>query len=74
MTLDALEASCPRLAGRIGADACIESDATAGHYGSALIFIRSPEGDRVSVPSRGEMPVEGPAGAAGGSNIPTGEH
>ena len=74
MTLDALGASCPRLAGRIGADACIESEATAGHYGSALIFIRSPEGDRVSVPSRGEMPVEGPTGAAGGSNIPTGEH
>ena len=42
MTLDALAAACPRLAGRLGPRACRESEAADGRYGTPMIFIRSP--------------------------------
>ena len=42
VTLDALAAECPRLAGRLGPQACIESEAVGGRYSPAMIFIRSP--------------------------------
>jgi hypothetical protein len=73
MTLNTLETNCPRLAGRIGADACIESEAAAGRYGSPLIFIRSPEGEQVPEPSRGQISVGEPAGLSGRLNANPGE-
>jgi hypothetical protein len=46
VTLDALAAECPRLAGRLGPQACTESEAVSGRYSPAMIFIRSPVGGR----------------------------
>jgi hypothetical protein len=50
VTLDTLAAECPRLVGRLGPLACIESDAIEGRYGTPLIFIRSPTDGRSQEP------------------------
>jgi hypothetical protein len=71
-TLGQLEASCPRLAGRLGQKGCVEADAVAGRYGSSLIFIRSPDGERSKPPSQVETPAEGSTGSSGWSISRTG--
>jgi hypothetical protein len=52
VTLDTLAAACPRLAGRLGPQACVESDAVSGRYGTPMIFIRSPMDGRSQPPSQ----------------------
>lgn len=52
MTLEALAAECPRLAGRLGSHACRESDAAGGRYGMPMIFVRSPQDGRSQPPSQ----------------------
>jgi hypothetical protein len=54
VTLDALAAQCPRLAGRLGPQACIESNAVNGRYGTPMIFIRSPKGGRSQDPPQAQ--------------------
>jgi hypothetical protein len=41
MTLNGLQSSCPRLAGRLGPASCTAQSAKAGLFGKALIFNRS---------------------------------
>jgi hypothetical protein len=68
VTLDALAASCPRLAGRLGEAACTEGNAVAGHYGPAMIFIRSPDGEPGHQPWQAEAPAREPAELSAGSS------
>ena len=67
-TLDALAANCPRLDGHLGRTACLEDAAVAGRYGSALIFIRSPQDERSTQPPQAGTPVSGPVGSSGRPN------
>jgi hypothetical protein len=68
MTLDTLSAECPGLRGRLGEQACRESDALAGRYGTPMVFIRSPASGRIHPPSQVESPARGPVGSSGRSN------
>ena len=52
VTLAALASGCRRLAGRLGRAACREDAAVAGRYGPAMIFIRSPMGERSACAAR----------------------
>lgn len=63
MTLDALAATCPRLAQYLGQARCLEDEAIAGHYGLSMIFIRSPAGARDQPPPQAQMPASGPSGS-----------
>jgi ADYC domain len=64
MTLDGLAQSCPRLAGHLGDAACREENAVAGRYGAAMIFIRSPPGERSPPPLQTQAPAPGPSGSS----------
>jgi hypothetical protein len=50
ITLDALAAECPRLAGRLGPHACRESEAVGGGSAMPMIFVRSPIDGRSQAP------------------------